>query len=190
MKAQWAQSGELLWCLRSHKPAVSLSSPLPQGFHMVLGCREGCVPEQPPQSCVAWAQLLSILAAPQEPCICLQRQIWQLACGFSAPCTGYLIKTHSLPTKCYVCFLWWVLLYKDLWWLQGSGIQKREVSFFLLLCLFFFFIILGKSLSLLDGREERLYQNKLASVFYLAAKATQSLSLTLSISWMSAEQGS
>lgn len=64
------------------------------------------------------------------------------------------------------------------------NLKERGFIFLSFVFVFFFFfnVILGKSLSLLDGREEKVCQNKLDLKFYLVTKATQSLFLTLSVS--------
>jgi len=181
VKAQWAQSGELLWCLRSHKPFTSLSPPFPQGFHTVFGRREGRVPEQPLQSCVAWAQLLTTLAAPGDAYLLAEAKMMTGLCVF-CPLDGIPHKNTRSSHQVLHLLSMISTVVQGLMTDTGKASLKERGFSFLALCLFFFSIILGRSLSSLDGREERLYQNKLDSEFYLAAKATQSLSLTLSIS--------
>lgn len=103
-KAQWAQSGELLWSLRSHKPPVSLSSPLPHGFHAGFWKWS--------RTCAASAELRGLGTAavlsgcpPRSP-ISARRDRGDGWLGVSALCEGCLVKTRRLPTKPYICFPW------------------------------------------------------------------------------------
>lgn len=106
LKAQWAQSGELLWSLGSHKPPVSLSSPLPRGFHA------GFWTLRRSRTCGASTELrgLGMVAVltgcPPGAAYLLADTEMTAGLGFSALGEGCLVKTRRLPTKSYVCFPW------------------------------------------------------------------------------------